>query len=80
MRLPSGSRAAARAAAVADAAPGPLPLPGRGRALGGGHHQPAPGAATPGGESHRGGVARSFEAFCLDVRTLTFCQLMGFPY
>ena len=22
----------------------------------------------------------SFGAFCLDVRTLTFCQLMGFPY
>ena len=21
----------------------------------------------------------SFGAFCLDVRTLTFCQLMGFP-
>ena len=34
--------------------------------------------------SARSGVLRSqrlqyFGAFCLDVRTLTFCQLMGFP-
>ena len=26
-----------------------------------------------------GGFRGFFVAFCLDVRTLTFCQLMGFP-
>ena len=26
-----------------------------------------------------GGQFSNFGAFCLDARTLTFCQLMGFP-
>ena len=26
------------------------------------------------------GVSQNFGAFCLDVRTLTVCQRMGFPY
>ena len=27
-----------------------------------------------------GSIHSAFGAFCLDVRTLTFCQLVGFPY
>ena len=32
------------------------------------------------GVDRSGAPGVSFFAFCLDVMTLTFCQLMGFPY